>query len=272
MSQVINTNIASLTAQRNLTTSQGALQTALTRLSSGLRINSARDDAAGLAISDRLNTQIRGLDQARRNANDGISLAQTAEGALAQTGAQAAEGDTLRAVKHRGELICGVNPGLVGFAAPDANGNRSGFDISLCRAIAAAVVGDANKVRFVPTTGQTRFTALSSGEVDVLYANVTVTMTRETKSGLLFPNIYYYDGLGFIVKKSADIADASGLDQQVDRADPARAAVQLDDPRGPQQEVHARNVGPARRPRRRCRPLSRSCDGPRSRGRAAPGT
>lgn len=86
MSQVINTNIASLTAQRNLTTSQGALQTALTRLSSGLRINSARDDAAGLAISDRLTTQIRGLDQARRNANDGISLAQTAEGALAQTG------------------------------------------------------------------------------------------------------------------------------------------------------------------------------------------
>lgn len=85
MSQVINTNIASLTAQRNLTTSQGSLQTALTRLSSGLRINSARDDAAGLAISDRLTTQIRGLDQARRNANDGISLAQTAEGALAQT-------------------------------------------------------------------------------------------------------------------------------------------------------------------------------------------
>lgn len=86
MSQVINTNIASLTAQRNLTTSQGSLQTALQRLSSGLRINSARDDAAGLAISDRLTTQIRGLDQARRNANDGISLAQTAEGALAQSG------------------------------------------------------------------------------------------------------------------------------------------------------------------------------------------
>ena len=72
---------------------------------------------------------------------------------LASTGAYAAEGDTLRTVKQRGELICGVNPGLVGFAAPDANGNWSGFDISLCRAIAAAVVGDPNKVRFVPTTG-----------------------------------------------------------------------------------------------------------------------
>jgi flagellin len=86
MSQVINTNIASLTAQRNLNTSQGALQTALQRLSSGLRINSAKDDAAGLAISERLTTQINGLDQARRNANDGISLAQTAEGSLTQTG------------------------------------------------------------------------------------------------------------------------------------------------------------------------------------------
>lgn len=86
MPQIINTNIASLNAQRNLNTSQGALATALQRLSSGLRINSAKDDAAGLAISERLTTQIRGLDQARRNANDGISLAQTAEGALSQTG------------------------------------------------------------------------------------------------------------------------------------------------------------------------------------------
>jgi flagellin len=86
MSQIINTNIPSLNAQRNLTTSQGDLATALQRLSSGLRINSAKDDAAGLAIADRLTTQIRGLDQARRNANDGISLAQTAEGALSQSG------------------------------------------------------------------------------------------------------------------------------------------------------------------------------------------
>ena len=82
MPQVINTNVASLNAQRNLTTSQGQLATALQRLSSGLRINSAKDDAAGLAISERFTTQIRGLNQAVRNANDGISLAQTAEGAL----------------------------------------------------------------------------------------------------------------------------------------------------------------------------------------------
>jgi flagellin len=86
MPQVINTNIASLTSQRNLNSSQSALNTALQRLSSGLRINSAKDDAAGLAISERFTAQIRGLDQARRNANDGISLAQTAEGALVESG------------------------------------------------------------------------------------------------------------------------------------------------------------------------------------------
>src|SRR5512137_1889845 len=83
MASVINTNINTLTAQRNLGMNQASLSTSLQRLSSGLRINSAKDDAAGLAISDRMTAQIRGLDQARRNANDGVSLAQTGEGALA---------------------------------------------------------------------------------------------------------------------------------------------------------------------------------------------
>ena len=86
MAQVINTNVASLNAQRNLTSSQSGLATSLQRLSSGLRINSAKDDAAGMAISDRMSTQIRGLNQAARNANDGISLAQTAEGGLGALG------------------------------------------------------------------------------------------------------------------------------------------------------------------------------------------
>ncbi|HJW54726.1 MAG TPA: flagellin, partial [Burkholderiaceae bacterium] len=84
MAAFINTNVASLNAQRNLTTSQSGLTNALQRLSSGLRINSAKDDAAGLAISDRMTSQIRGFNQAARNANDGISLAQTAEGALGE--------------------------------------------------------------------------------------------------------------------------------------------------------------------------------------------
>src|SRR5687768_4057692 len=86
MAQVINTNVMSLNAQRNLTTSGSSLATSLQRLSSGLRINSAKDDAAGLAISERFTTQIRGLNQAARNANDGISLSQTAEGALGEIG------------------------------------------------------------------------------------------------------------------------------------------------------------------------------------------
>ena len=105
MPQVINTNVASLNAQRNLTTSQGQLATALQRLSSGLRINSAKDDAAGLAISERFTTQIRGLNQAARNANDGISLAQTAEGALGELRQQpAAHPRAGRAVGQRDEL------------------------------------------------------------------------------------------------------------------------------------------------------------------------
>src|SRR5690606_27480030 len=86
MAMVINTNVASLNAQRNLSGSQSALQTSLQRLSSGLRINSAKDDAAGLAISQRMTAQINGMDQARRNANDGVSLAQTAESALGSAG------------------------------------------------------------------------------------------------------------------------------------------------------------------------------------------
>ncbi len=83
--------------------------------------------------------------------------------AVAASGAIAAEGDTLKEVKARDVLNCGVNPGLIGFAAPDASGNWSGFDVAFCKAMAAAVLGDPAKVKFVPATGQTRFTALSSG-------------------------------------------------------------------------------------------------------------
>ena len=88
-------------------------------------------------------------------------------------GAGLASADTLGDVKSRGVLNCGVNTGLVGFAAPDANGNWSGFDVALCKAVAAAVLGDPGKVKYVPTTGQTRFTALASGEVDLLVRNTT---------------------------------------------------------------------------------------------------
>jgi L-glutamine-binding protein/L-glutamate-binding protein/L-aspartate-binding protein/L-asparagine-binding protein len=119
---------------------------------------------------------------------------------------------TLDDVKSRGELICGVNTGLVGFAAPDANGNWSGFDVAICQAVAAAVLGDASKVKYVPTTGQTRFTALGSGEVDVLARNTTWTFSRDTDLKLQFTATNYYDGQGFMVRKDSGVTSAKELD------------------------------------------------------------
>lgn len=138
-------------------------------------------------------------------------------GALAATtmmagAAMAAEGDTLAAVKARGELICGSNTGLTGFGAPDATGAYQGFDVALCKAVAAAVLGDASKVKYVPTTGETRFTALASGEVDVLIRNSTWTFSRDTSLALDFVAVNYYDGQGFMVKKSLGVSSAKELD------------------------------------------------------------
>jgi general L-amino acid transport system substrate-binding protein len=104
-------------------------------------------------------------------------------------------------IKARGELICGTNTGLTGFAAPDANGVYQGFDVAVCKAIAAAVLGDATKVRYVPTTGETRFTALASGEVDLLVRNSTWTFSRDTDLKFDFVAVNYYDGQGFMVKR-----------------------------------------------------------------------
>ncbi len=119
---------------------------------------------------------------------------------------------TLDDVKARGELNCGVNTGLVGFAAPDANGNWSGFDVALCKAVAAAVLGDPAKVKYVPTTGQTRFTALASGEIDMLARNSTYTFSRDTDLKLDFVGVNYYDGQGFMVRKESGITSAKELD------------------------------------------------------------
>ena len=124
----------------------------------------------------------------------------------------AADGDTLAAIKARGELICGSNVGLTGFGAPDANGNYQGFDVALCKAIAAAVLGDASKVKYVPTTGETRFTALASGEVDVLIRNSTWTFSRDTSLAFDFVAVNYYDGQGFMVKKDLGVSSAKELD------------------------------------------------------------
>ncbi|WP_145104765.1 amino acid ABC transporter substrate-binding protein [Cereibacter sediminicola] len=119
---------------------------------------------------------------------------------------------TLDDVKARGELNCGVSTGLTGFSLPDANGNWTGFDVSLCRAVAAAVLGDGTKVKFVPTTGQTRFTALASGEVDMLARNSTWTFSRDTDLKLDFVGVNYYDGQGFMVRKDLGVTSAKELD------------------------------------------------------------
>ena len=123
-----------------------------------------------------------------------------------------ASAGTLDDVKARGELVCGSNTGLTGFGAPDANGNWVGFDVALCRAVAAAVLGDATKVKFVPTTGETRFTALSSGEVDVLVRNSTWTYSRDNDLKFDFVAVNYYDGQGFMVKKDLGVTSAKELD------------------------------------------------------------
>ncbi|MDP4893749.1 amino acid ABC transporter substrate-binding protein [Cypionkella sp.] len=123
-----------------------------------------------------------------------------------------ASASTLDDVKARGELICGSNTGLTGFGAPDATGQYMGFDADLCKAVAAAVLGDASKVKYVPTTGETRFTALASGEVDMLVRNSTWTFSRDNDLKLDFVAVNYYDGQGFMVRKDLGVSSAKELD------------------------------------------------------------
>lgn len=110
-------------------------------------------------------------------------------------------GKTLDAVKSRGQVVCGVNVGLAGFSQADSNGNWSGLDVDFCKAVAAAVLSDASKVKYVPLTAQQRFTALQSGEIDVLARNTTDTLSRDASLGLHFVGVNYYDGQGFLVNK-----------------------------------------------------------------------
>ncbi|HXW42379.1 MAG TPA: amino acid ABC transporter substrate-binding protein [Xanthobacteraceae bacterium] len=126
-------------------------------------------------------------------------------------GTQAAWAQTLNAIKDRGQLICGANGTLAGFGLPDPQGNWTGFDVDFCRAIAAAIFNDPTKVKFVPLTAKDRFTALQSGEVDVLSRNTTWTLSRDTSLGLDFAAITYYDGQGFMVRKSLKVSSALEL-------------------------------------------------------------
>ncbi len=120
-------------------------------------------------------------------------------------------GKDLDAIKKRGELVCGVNTGLPGFSAADSQGKWSGMDVDVCRAVAAAVLNNADKVRYVPLTAQQRFTALQSGEVDMLARNTTWTLTRDASLGLSFVGVNFYDGQGFMVPKKLNVKSAKQL-------------------------------------------------------------
>ncbi len=138
-------------------------------------------------------------------------LMTVAAGAALALTASAASAQTLNQVKQRGVLQCGSNTGLAGFGQPDAQGNWTGMDVEFCRAISAAIFNDPTKVKFVPLSSKDRFTALQSGEVDVLVRNSTWTMSRDTSLGLDFVAVNFYDGQGFMVRKKLKVNSAMEL-------------------------------------------------------------
>jgi len=156
--------------------------------------------------------------------------------ALGMAGGSAFAGQTLDAIKQRGTLVCGVHTGLTGFSAPDKAGKYAGIDVDYCKALAAAILGSADKVKYVPLTAQQRFAALQSGEVDILSRNTTWNSKRDTTMGAIFAGTWFYDGQAFVVnskknakvKKLADLNKASicvetGTTTERNLADYARA-------------------------------------------------
>ena len=141
------------------------------------------------------------------------TLCMTMLGAAMMLGVSVAAGSaqTLKKVQDRGSLMCGVSQGLPGFSNPDDKGNWTGFDVDVCRAIAAAIFNDASKVKFLPLSAKDRFTALQSGEIDVLSRNSTWTSSRDASLGIIFTAVNYYDGQGFMVRKSLKVNSALEL-------------------------------------------------------------
>src|SRR4051812_46218549 len=120
-------------------------------------------------------------------------------------------GKTLDGIKQRGQLVCGVSSGVAGFSQADSAGKWSGLDVDVCRAIAASILGDASKVKWVPLVSQQRFAALQSGEIDILSRNTTWTLTRDASLGLTFVGIAYYDGQAFMVPARSKLHSAKQL-------------------------------------------------------------
>jgi len=148
-----------------------------------------------------------------------LTKLQTAAVAMATFGALLAApaahaGKTLDAIKARGQLVCGVNTGLAGFSQADSSGKWSGLDVDTCKALAAATLGDPEKIKYVPLTAQQRFTALQSGEIDVLARNTTFTLSRDASLGLTMTAVTYFDGQGFMVPTKTKMKSAKQLKGQ----------------------------------------------------------
>ncbi|NJC42334.1 general L-amino acid transport system substrate-binding protein [Brevundimonas alba] len=154
---------------------------------------------------------VLGLTAAACGGGDRDSDSNAAEPVVTATEAPEFSSPTLQAIKRRGRLNCGVHEGLVGFAYTDNRGEWRGFDVDFCRALAAAVLGDPDKVRFVPLTSSQRFDALRGGRVDVLWRATSWTLSREVTEGVRFAGVNYYDGQGFLVRRSLDLASAAEL-------------------------------------------------------------
>ena len=140
-----------------------------------------------------------------------VKMVAAAAALISLTVAGAAQASTLSDVKGKGFIQCGVSQGVPGFSNPDQAGNWTGIDVDICRAVAAAVFGDASKVKYTPLSAKERFTALQSGEIDILSRNTTWTLVRDTALGLNFAGVNYYDGQGFMVRKDLGVKSAKEL-------------------------------------------------------------
>ena len=174
-------------------------------------LQSGCEDMASASLSNRVALQSKTLKYLGSWENMKARMIGLAAGAALAVVSGAASAGTLENVKQKGFLQCGSNTSLAGFGLPDAQGNWTGLDVDYCRAIAAAIFGDGTKVKFTPLAAKDRFTALQSGEVDVLVRNTTWTLSRDTTNGATFQAVNYYDGQGFIVRKGLNVKSALEL-------------------------------------------------------------
>lgn len=178
---------------------------ALAAISAGLLLTGCNDNTASNAANATADAASSAADAAANTANKAADAVSSVANAAANAGS------TLGNVQSAGVLKCGVSTGLPGFSIADSEGKWTGIDVDVCKAVAAAVFGDASKVKYIPLNAKERFTALQSGEIDVLSRNTTWTLTRDASLGLNFAGTTYYDGQGFMVNKKLGVKSAKEL-------------------------------------------------------------